>query len=219
MMKILLVDDHRMFRECLRVLLEEKGFIVTEAGDGREAVQLTESTPFDIVLMDLCLPELNGVDATRRALSNNPRLKVIGLSMNLDFRYANAIFEAGAMGYVSKSSGFDLLIQAIRSVADGQVFTSPDLRGRGGASADSQRVPPSTRRAPEFASVRPLTARELEVLQLLAEGKSSKEIASVLDIAMPTVETHRRQIAEKLGVRSIAELTKYAIRVGLTSAD
>jgi DNA-binding NarL/FixJ family response regulator len=219
MMKILLVDDHRMFREGLRGLLEQRGFFVSEACDGREAVQLIEATAFDVVLMDLCMPELNGVEATRRALSNDPHLKVIGLSMNVDVRYANAMFEAGAMGYVSKSSGVDSLLCAIESVCSGHLYTTPDLRGRVAPFTDGQRALTSARRTPEFAAIRPLSTRELEVLQLLAEGKSSKEIASTLDIAMPTVETHRRQIAEKLGVRSIAELTKYAIRVGLTSVD
>ncbi|MFZ5896091.1 MAG: response regulator [Myxococcota bacterium] len=220
-MKILLVDDHRLIREALRYLLEQEAFVVMEANDGREALAIINREEFDVILMDICMPELNGIDATRRLLASNPGLKIIGLSMHTDSRNVQAMFDAGAVGYVPKNAGTQLLLEALRTVMTGQRFISPELKGimseREGPSSEGPR---SARRSPSGRpTLRPLTVREREVLQLLAEGKSSKEIASSLDIAMPTVETHRRQIAEKLGVRTIAELTKYAIREGITTID
>ena len=211
-MKVLLVDDHTMMREGLRAVLEKQPDVevVGEAEDGREAIALALSLRPTVVVMDITMPGLNGSDATRRLLKELPSVKVIGLSMNTDRRYVMAMFEAGAVGYVVKSSASEELFRAIVAASAGQTFVSPAVgeyvvRGALGDAA------PGAHKA--------LSAREREVLQLLAEGKASKEIAACLEIGLPTVETHRRQISLKLGLHSIAELTKYALREGLTTLD
>jgi two-component system response regulator NreC len=221
--RILLVDDHKMMRDGLRAILEkEESFdVVGEAPNGREAIALTQQLKPQIVIMDISMPDLNGVDAARRIVADVPGVKVIALSMNSDRRYVVAMFEAGAVGYLVKSSAAEELIRAVRVVADGLTYVSPSVASvvvdqlvSPGAPAQAQAKP-----AVEGAKPKALTPREREVLQLLAEGKSSKDIATKLHLAVPTVETHRRQITEKLQLRSIAELTKYAIREGLTTLD
>lgn len=213
-MKILLVDDHKMMRDGLRAILEQAGFDVAgEAANGHEAVVLAGRLHPDVVVMDISMPDLNGVDATRRILAQTRDTKIIGLSMNSDRRYVVAMFKAGALGYLLKNSASDELIRAVRAVADGFTYVSPAI---GSTVVDTlvestQPVAPNPKKA--------LSPREREVLQLLAEGRASKEIASRLGISVATVETHRRQITDKLGLRTIAELTKYAIREGLTSVD
>jgi DNA-binding NarL/FixJ family response regulator len=212
-MRILLVDDHRLMREGLRVILERQGMeIVGEAATGREALTLCPTVRPDVVLMDVCMPDSNGIDATRRLVDDAPRAKVIGLSMNADRRYVIAMFAAGASAYLLKSSAAEELILAIREVAGGRKYVSPAIAG---VVLDTlvEATPPG------FPSTKPLTPREREVLQLLAEGASSKDIAARLDVAVVTVETHRRQIMDKLGLRTIAELTKYAVREGLTMLE
>jgi DNA-binding NarL/FixJ family response regulator len=220
-MKILLCDDHRMMRDGLRVILEKEGLVVVgEAANGREVISLVEELHPDIVVMDISMPELNGIDATRRLLTRFSSLKVIGLSMNSDRRYVLAMFAAGAVGYLLKSSASEELIQAVHAVASDLRYVSPAIAGAflddylNHASAAHMLPGNST---PVVA--KPLSSREREVLQLLAEGNSSKDIATRLDIAATTVETHRRQIMDKLQLRTIAELTKYAIREGLTSLE
>jgi two-component system, NarL family, response regulator NreC len=211
-MRILLCDDHRLMREGLRAVLEKEGQeIVGEAVNGREVVALCRQLQPDIVVMDVSMPDVNGIDATRQLMLEMPDVRVVGLSMNTDRRYLTAMFAAGAVGYLPKSSGADELMLAIRTVASGHEYRSPSVSG---ATVDS-----SSGQAPGHAVPKPLSTREREVLQLLAEGKSSKEIAAGLDIGVTTVETHRRQIMDKLGLRTIAELTKYAVKVGLTSLD
>lgn len=211
-MKILLVDDHKMMRDGLRALLEKEGEeVVGEAANGREAIALTHRLRPQIVVMDISMPELNGVDATRRLMAELPDVKVIGLSMNSDRRYVVAMFEAGAVGYLLKNSASEELMQAVRAVTGDLTYVSPSIAA---IVVDSCIAPSSLAK-----SGRPLSPRERQVLQLLAEGKSSKDIASRLDIAVPTVETHRRQIMDKLNLHTIAELTKYAVREGLTSLD
>lgn len=222
MTRILLVDDHRMFREGLRGILERAGISVTEAENGREGVAVARQEPFDVIVMDISMAELNGIDATRQLAVCRPEAKVIGLSMNSDARYAAAMFAAGAVGYVSKGSASRFLLEAIHQVLGGGRYTSPQIVGvsSDGRSAPTPRGPAERRHSPSaFEAARELSPREREVLQLLAEGKSSKEIGTDLDIAVSTVETHRRQIAQKLGVRTIAELTKCAVRLGLTSLE
>jgi DNA-binding NarL/FixJ family response regulator len=212
--KIVLADDHRMMRDGLRALLEKAGAeVVGEAGNGHEAIAEVRRLRPDVLVIDIAMPDLNGVDATRRLIREMPDVKVVGLSVNADRRYVMAMLEAGARGYLLKNAASDELLTALHAVTSGETYLSPAIAGsvvkqaiRGGA--------PSPDRVE-----RPLSAREREVLQLLAEGKSSKEIASVLEIAVATVETHRRQIMEKLNLHTIAELTKYAIREGLTSAE
>lgn len=222
-MKILLADDHRMMRDGLRALLEREGLeVVAEAADGREAVSLVLRLHPDIVIMDVSMPELNGIDATRKLRAEAPKTKVIGLSMNADRRYVLAMFAAGAVGYLLKSSASEELIQALRAVSAGQKYVSPAIANivlehlTEGPAAGGSRLAavPQTHQI-----VKALTTREREVLQLLAEGKASKEIAAQLGISLATVETHRRQIMDKLGLRTVAELTKYAIREGLTSIE
>ncbi|MEY2931803.1 MAG: hypothetical protein RL033_2552 [Pseudomonadota bacterium] len=221
-MKILLCDDHRMLRDGLRAILEREGLeVVGEAANGREVLALAKQLQPDIVVMDISMPELNGIDATRLLRAELPNTKVIGLSMNSDRRYVIAMFSAGAVGYLIKSSASEELIQAVRAVAADLKYVSPTIAGsllddylaRVGAP------PPPASSLPAPLTSKPLSSREREVLQLLAEGYSSKDIAARLEIAATTVETHRRQIMDKLQLRTIAELTKYAIREGLTSLE
>jgi two-component system, NarL family, response regulator NreC len=221
-MKILLVDDHQMMRDGLRAVLEKEGLeVVGEAANGHEGIAAAHRLKPDVVVMDISMPELNGIDATRRLLAEMPGLKVIGLSMHSDRRYVLALFGAGAVGYLLKNSASDELIQAVRAAVAGQRYVSPAVAGIvldavTGRAPESG--PPSGSLRPGAPS-KPLSPREREVLQLLAEGRSSKEIAARLAVAVPTVETHRRQIMGKLGLRTIAELTKYAVREGLTTID
>jgi DNA-binding NarL/FixJ family response regulator len=214
-MRVVLADDHKMMRDGLRAVLEKAGVeVVGEAATGREAIAVAQRTNPDVVVIDIAMPELNGIDATRRLRAESPSIKVVALSMNSDRRYVLAMLEAGAAGYLLKNSASEELLAALNAVQRGQTYLSPVI-----ASYVVDRAmrsePSASGRSPE----RPLSAREREVLQLIAEGKSSKEVASALQIAVPTVETHRRQIMNKLNLRTVAELTKYAIREGLTSAD
>ena len=215
--RVLLADDHQMFREGLRAILERDGklTVVGQASNGRQAVEMAAGKPApDIVIMDIGMPELNGVDATRQILAGNPRTKVIALSAHTDRRFVAAMLDAGASAYVLKEAASEEILRAIQAVQRGHKFLSPEI-------ADSviegfvggQAVAPNARpRAP-------LAAREREIVQLLAEGKTSKEIARLLNISVKTVETHRRNIMSKLDVHSLAALTKFAIREGLTTSE
>jgi DNA-binding NarL/FixJ family response regulator len=215
--QILLVDDHQMFREGLRAILERdaKLNVVGEAADGRQAIEMAAGplSP-DIIIMDIGMQGLNGVDATRQILSKKTQVKVIALSAHTDRRFVAAMLEAGASGYVLKEAAGEEILRAVQVVHRGGKYLSPEIAGtviedylHHKAAAD----PAPTRT--------PLAAREREIVQLLAEGKTSKELASLLHISVKTVETHRRNIMSKLKVRSIASLTKFAIREGLTSAE
>jgi DNA-binding NarL/FixJ family response regulator len=213
-MKVLLADDHRMMREGLRALLEKEGIEVAgEAANGREAIALALRERPDVVVMDIAMPEMNGIDATKRLAVEAPEAKVVALSMNADRRYVVAMFAAGAFGYLLKNGASSELIQAVKAAARGQKYVSPAIASVV-VSGMIERASPADSKAAQ-----PLSPREREVLQLLAEGCSSKEIAHRLTVAVATVETHRRQIMAKLGLRSVAELTKYAIREGLTSVQ
>ena len=214
-MKILLVDDHKMLREGLRLLIEKLGrmTIVGEADNGISAVGLARDLKPDLVLMDFAMPELNGVEATRRIMAEAPGVKVIALSMHADKRFVRHMFAAGARGYVLKGSAFEEVAAAIKTVAAGRIYISPKITDQVLTEYVQQLIHPS-------AGVEsPLSGREREVLQLLAEGKSSRKIAERLHVSVTTVDTHRKHIMDKLGFRSIAELTKYAVREGLTSID
>lgn len=210
-LQILLVDDHQILREGLRHLLErQEGMtVVAEASDGRSAVALALEHRPDVVVMDVAMPELNGVDATRQILAKLENTRVVALSMHSGRRYIAEMLRAGASAYLLKDSAFDELVQAIQTVSSGQTFL-----GKGVASvvvADYlERLADEEREAP------PLTPREREVVQLLAEGRSTRQVADRLHVSIKTVETHRRQIMRKLEIGSIAELTKYAIREGLS---
>ena len=213
-MKILLVDDHKMMRDGLRALLEKEDLeVVGEAASWREALAAARRLRPQVVVMDISMPDLNGIDATAKLLAELPGLKVIALSMNSDRRYVLAMFKAGAVGYLLKNAASEELIAAVRAVADDLTYVSPSI-----ASLIVDDALDGTR-AGHGPVQRTLSPREREVLQLLAEGRSSKDIAARLDVAVPTVETHRRQIMDKLGLRTIAELTKYAIREGLTPLE
>jgi DNA-binding NarL/FixJ family response regulator len=210
-MKVLLVDDHKIIRDGLRAVLEKESEIrvVGEAADGHEAIAVARSTRPDVIVMDVSMRGLNGIDATSRILSELPESKVIGLSMNADRRYVLAMLGAGAVGYVLKDAAADELLRAIHTVAAGQTFLSPEITGIVVARAVKAELPAESPGGT-------LSTREREVLQLLAEGYTSKDIGAELHIAISTVETHRRQIMGKLKLRSVAELTKYAVREGLT---
>lgn len=211
-MKILLVDDHKMMRDGLRAVLEREGLQVAgEAANGHDALELAQQLKPHIVIMDISMPDLNGIDATRRLVAAMPGIKVIGLSMNADRRYVVAMFKAGAVGYLLKNAASDELLRAIQAVTSDLTYVSPSIAGH---IIDGYVTP-----AADEPVAKALSPREREVLQLLAEGKSSKEIATRLELAVPTVETHRRQIMDKLNLRTIAELTKYAIREGLTTIN
>jgi DNA-binding NarL/FixJ family response regulator len=214
-MNIVLADDHRMVREGLRSLLESEPdmHVVAEAENGRRAVELAAELTPDVLVMDIGMPALNGIEATRQILGDRPGTKVVALSMHSDRRFVSEMLKAGASAYLLKAGAFEELINAIRTVVAQKVYLSPRI-------ADVV-VDDYVRHLPKaepsaFAS---LTAREREVLQLLAEGKATKQAAAILRVSVKTVETHRRQIMEKLDLHSVAELTKYAIREGLTTLE
>ncbi len=214
-MNILLVDDHQMMRDGLRAVLERESdlHVSGEAADGRTALELCSTLHPDVVVMDIGMPGLNGIEATRQVTTHHPRTRVVALSMNADRRYVHAMFEAGAWAYLVKSSASEELIRAIRAVSHDEKYVSPTVAS---AVLDAFVVgPKSTQRDPRSE----LSPREREVLQLLAEGMTSKEIAAKLDLAVSTIETHRKQIMAKLELRSVAELTKFAIRTGITTLE
>jgi len=222
-MRILIADDHQMMRDGLRALLEREEFtVVGGAATGREAIEMAHQLRPNLIVMDVTMPDLNGIDATRRLSSELPETRVLALSMNFDQRYVLAMFGAGAAGYLVKSAASEELVLAVRAIGKGQRYVSPAIAGvvlGSVTNSASGAAGPRSRTPPPSNAVKPLSAREREVLQLIAEGNGSKEIAARLNVAVATVETHRRQIMDKLGLRTIAELTKYAIREGLTSLD
>ena len=212
-MRVLIADDHQMFSEGLRVLLESQPDVevVAHAADGRSAVQLSAEHAPDLVVMDVSMPDLNGIDATRQILANAPpnkAPKIIALSAHSDEHFAQQMLAAGASGYVLKHSAFPEMMEALSTVLAGKIYLSPTLPNP---------KPPSPP-ANDVAGGK-LSPREREILQLLAEGKAMKEIAAVLGVSIKTVETHRRTMMSKLGLYSVAELTKYAIREGITSIE
>lgn len=208
-MKIVLVDDHKMLRDGLRSLLERRADlqVVGEAADGRAALAVAAETRPDVVVMDMMMPGLGGPEATRRLVAEHPGIKVIALSMHSDQRLVASMLSAGAAAYLLKSSASDELLEAIDAVSAGRRHVSRELAGALALQGDPASTPA------------PLSGREREVLQLLAEGLTSKEIAARLGLAVSTVDTHRKQIMAKLDLRTIAELTKYAVREGLTSIE
>jgi len=202
-------------REGLRSLLEKQpGMeVIAEAENGRTTVQLSHKFKPDVVLMDIIMPDLNGIEATRQILAESPGIKVIALSMRSDRKFVTEMLSAGASGYLLKDSAFEELGKALRTVINNQIYLSPKI-----ASLVVKDYLPNTI-TKDYSAPPVLTRREREVLTLLAEGKSTKQIASSLYVSVKTIETHRKKIMDKLGVNSIAELTKYAVREGLTSLD
>jgi DNA-binding NarL/FixJ family response regulator len=188
--------------------------VVGEASNGHETVERVAETAPHIVIMDLAMPDLNGIEATRRILQQNPHIKIIGLSAHPDQNLVSEMLKAGASGYVLKHTAYEELLRAIREVMEGRTYLSPEVtRGVVDAYVRSQPRPGEN---PAFAV---LTDREREVLQAISEGATTKEIADHLGVSVKTIETHRRNIMEKLSLHSVAELTKYAIREGITSVD
>jgi DNA-binding NarL/FixJ family response regulator len=214
-LRILLADDHRLFRDGLRTLLENQAGmeVVGETSDGTQTIAAVSEKKPNIILMDISMPNLNGIDATRRIISENPSIKIIMLSMHSDQKFVIEALKSGAVGYLLKDCAIDELIAAIRSVVSGQIYLARDIKDA--VIKDYLKLAVSS---PEsvFST---LSIREREVLQLLAKGLSTKETAAMLNISIKTVETHRKQIMDKLGIYSIAQLTKYAIREGLTPLD
>lgn len=214
--RILIADDHKIMRDGLRSLLESQpGMeVVGEAEDGRTTVQLAGKLAVDLIIMDIGMPDLNGIDATRQILSNAANIKVIALSMHSDRRFVAQMFKAGASAYLLKDCAFEELVHAVRVVSSGQVYLSPEIAGS--VIEDYVRHISIEDSSSSFTI---LTVREREVLQLLSEGRSTKQVASSLNMSVKTVETHRQQIMNKLNANSIADLIKYAIREGLTSLE
>jgi two-component system NarL family response regulator len=213
--RVLLVDDHVLFREALRALLENRPDmeVVGEASDGGQVEELVERLSPDIVLIDVNLPTVNGVEATRRLLAKHPRLKIIAVSAFVYKRFVLDMLDAGALGYVSKSDAGEDLIRAILDVAQGKRFLCQEA-----ATMLIDATRRGRRPAAERGSDSRLGRREKEVLTLLAEGMSTPQIAAKLHIAASTVNVHRRNIMRKVGLHTVAELTKYAIREGLITA-
>src|SRR5579883_2164307 len=212
--RILLADDHTVVRKGLRLLLESQpGFtVVADAADGREAVALAAQHSPDVVVMDVAMPGLNGIEAARQIVAKSPETAIVFLSMHSDEGYVLKALKAGARGYLLKDSADHDLINAVRAVTDGKAFFSPAI--------SKMLVEDYVRQMRERAvedSFDLLTTREREVLQLLAEGKNNKEVASLLNLSLYTVETHRSNIFQKLDLHSGAELILYAIRKGVIS--
>ena len=207
MIRVLLADDHAMVRKGFRLILEAQPDmeIAGEAGNGRQAVDLAEKLHPDVVVMDVAMPELNGIEATRRLASSSPHTRVLALSMHKDSVYVREILRAGARGYLLKDSIDTDLISAVRAVAKGDGYISPGV---------SDAVLTDYRRH-VTAPMDLLTSREREVLQMIAESKTNKEIAAALNLSVYTVEAHRGKIMEKLNLHSTSELVRFAVRHGL----
>lgn len=211
--KVLLVDDHEIMREGISALLRRYSEfeVVGQAADGRQALEMVSQLEPDIIIMDVGMPNLNGVDATKQLLSINPRLKVMALSTHSDGAVVAKMIKAGAMGYILKESAFEELIEGLNTLLDGRTFLCNKISKVVfseyiGMVSNSKTINGDG-----------LTGREREVLQLVAEGHTTKEIAEILNLSTKTIDSHREHIMEKLGIRNIAGLTKYAIREGMTT--
>jgi len=217
MIKVVLADDHQIVRHGLRSLLSAEPDIevVGEADNGRAVIRLVQELSPQVVIMDISMPDLNGIEATRQILSDFSGVKVIALSMHSDSLFVLNMFKAGASGYLLKDCALEELVKAVRTVMNRKVYLSPSISDIvvkdfviGWSPEDSSSSAYSI-----------LTAREREVLQLMAEGKTTNQIAENLCISVKTVEAHRKQLMTKLDIHSVAELTKYAIRQGLTTLE
>ncbi|MEW6586546.1 MAG: response regulator transcription factor [Nitrospirota bacterium] len=211
--RILLADDHKIIREGLKALIDRQSDmnVIGEAEDGRTTVRLAGELCPDIVIMDISMPDMNGIEATRQIVGHGPGVRIVALSVHSDKRFVAEMLNAGAAGYLLKDCAFEELVNAIHSVASNRSYLSPSITDL--MLRDYRHI-----LSKETLSVFSLlTAREREVLQLIAEGKSTKEIAHDLNVSVKTVETYRQQIMEKLDLHSIADLTKYAVKEGLTT--
>ena len=211
-MKVILVDDHEIMREGMCALLKRHPDVevVGQAADGRTAVELAEKLAPDVVIMDIGMPNLNGIEATRQMISKNPRLKVMALSTHSDGAIVAKMIKAGATGYMLKESAFSELMEGLNVMAEGKTYLCSKIS----KVVFSDYVDMLTH--PRIDGSDGLSGREREVLQLIAEGHTTKEIAVMLHLSPKTIDSHREHIMEKLGVRNIAGLTRYAIREGLS---
>lgn len=204
--RVVLADDHALVRQSLKSLLEREGFqIVAEASDGQEALRHVQSLRPDIAVMDISMPTLNGLEAARQLNLSNPQTKTILLTQHDEEQYLSEALEAGVKGYVLKSQVANDLIQALRQVSRGEVYLSPGVSGAIMGAYRSKAHKPKD----------PLTGRERQVLQLIAEGKSTKDVASLLGISVKTAESHRTRLMQKLDIHETASLVLYAVRRGI----
>lgn len=214
--KVLIADDHTIVRQGLRSLLESSADIrvVGEAADGRQAIELAERLQPDVVVMDIAMPGLNGLEATREIRRRFPKIRVLALTMHRDPQYAVRLLQAGAAGYLLKDSAKEALLAALQAVVRGETFLSPEV---------SRQVSDVYDRHGEAAAARSpfetLTTREREILQRIAEGYTSRQIAGQLAISAKTVNNHRARIMDKLNIRDIAGLTRFALQHGLIQAE
>lgn len=213
--KVVIVDDHKIMREGLRFLLKDKPSIIVvgEAENGREAQNLVSKLKPDIVIMDIAMPDLNGMEATKMILNENPDTRIIALSSHSGKEFVTGMFKAGASGYLLKDCAFDELFDAIKAVHAKHTYLSREI------SDVLVREYVTSIHSAILETPEELSTREKEVLQLIAEGNSTKQIGESLFISVKTVESHRKKIMMKLNMFTVSELTKYAIRMGLTSLD
>jgi DNA-binding NarL/FixJ family response regulator len=211
--KILLVDDHTMVREGLRLLLESEldMTVVGEASNGNQSLELIQNHAPDVVLMDISMPDLDGIEATRMIASRFPKVSILILTMHRETFFINQAFQAGAQGYILKDNACEELLQAIRSAKKGEKYLSPNL------SQPQEFLPSPSEKGPSPPTT--LTSREREVLQSLADGSNTKQIAANLGLSVKTIECHRQNIMKKIQLNNIASLTKFAIRSGITTID
>jgi len=211
--RILLADDHQIMREGLKSLLEKQLDIevIGQADNGRSAIRLATELCPDVVVMDVAMPDLNGIEATREILGRQPETKVLALSMHNERKFVARMLQAGASGYMLKDCAFKELVNAVRTVADDRKYLDPSIA----SIVIDEYV--NISKSNEVQEGPKLSPRERETLQLIAEGKSSKEIANILHISIKTVQTHHQHIMRKLNVNNIADLIKYALREGITS--
>jgi DNA-binding NarL/FixJ family response regulator len=212
--RIIIADDHAIVRDGLtRAFDQEQDIeVIGQAGNGLATMDLARELSPDLVIMDIAMPDLNGIEATRQIVSASPNTKVIALSMHSSNRYVREMFKAGASGYLLKDCAFDELLEAIRTVAQGKTYVSPSV----GDIVVQDFVHGTGGEASAFSA---LTTRERQVLQLLAEGNTTKQVALSLHISPKTVEAHRLRVMNKLNIDNIAQLTKYAIQEGLTMPE
>ena len=208
---IILVDDHKLLRAGLKNIIEQRSnmHIIGEASDGREAIKICSKLLPDVLVIDVAMPGLNGIEAAKQIQKNNPNIKIIGLSMHSSKQFIQGMFKAGAFGYLLKDGDADELIIAITKVMENKKYLSKDI---------NQEFLTLLRNGETIEKVK-LSTREKEVLQLIAEGKSSKEIGEILFLSPKTIDVHRNNIMKKIDLHTIPELTKYAIQKGLTTLD
>jgi DNA-binding NarL/FixJ family response regulator len=218
-MRILLADDHTLVRAGLRALLEsiDEVTAISEAGDGRRALELVAAERPDVALLDISMPGLNGLEVAARVTSDSPRTRLIILSMHSSPSHVAQALRAGAVGYLLKDSAAEELGLALRAVMSGETYLSPAISRQVVDGFLGRLARPELGQAESIDAQ--LTPRQREILQLVAEGKSTKEVAQLLELSAKTVETHRAQIMDRLGIRDLAGLVRYAVRTGLVSSD